>query len=397
MLDKKSSEKVSKLVLLDDEPVLSFKKDGLELLPFAKVIAGTVLGTRGPFTIGVFGDWGHGKTSVLKQAQSLLETYHKDEVIPVWFNAWQYEKEEHPIIPLVSTIVREAEKKLKFWQAEKETGVDAARKKAAAGLTKVTRALRAILYGLSAKASVKIPGFAEIEAGIVDKELIDRYEKLAGESDPLIDRTLYYNAFETLQTVVKEKNSGISFPKIAVLVDDLDRCLPPQALKLLESIKLVLCQPGFIFVLAIDRHIVENYIIKRYKEEFSIDDYERSGARYLDKIIQLPLQLPSHRSRFENYINTLCKGAVLTHDSNQDVKNAIKDLVQVLAIGSDYNPRSLVRFVNNLIVDRSIWETRGDPADSSRLGLCAVSKILLQELETGAIITLLTTKNSAST
>ena len=68
--------------------------------------------------------------------------------------------------------------------------------------------------------------------------------------DPLLDRTLYYNAFETIESVAAEQAAGDDAVKIVVFIDDLDRCLPPQALKLLESIKLVLAQRGFIFALA---------------------------------------------------------------------------------------------------------------------------------------------------
>jgi len=368
------------LVLLQDEPVSNFKGDQLGIEPFARVIAGAAVGTDGPFTIGVFANWGEGKTSLLKQAKTLVDEY-QPEIVTVWFNAWQYEKEEHPIVPLVASIVRAVDQKLQTLKKSPS--------KVKTALSSVSRALRAIAYGFSAKAKVGVPGFPEIEAGFVAKEMIDRYEKLTSAGDPLLDRTLYYNAFETLERVAAEQPTGEAAIKIVVFIDDLDRCLPPQSLKLLESIKLVLAQRGFIFALAVDRGMLESFVAVRYQKEYGIADYHASGTQYLDKIVQLPLALPPHRARFQHYIQQLLDGPVFKHASNELVRDAVKELVDVLAAGSNYNPRNLVRFLNNLIVDREIWasilQQQGEDdaeseLDAARLGLCAVSRILRQHL-----------------
>ena len=101
--------------------------------------------------------------------------------------------------------------------------------------------LRAVAYGFASKAKVKVPGFAEIEASFVAKDMIEQEAKLI--RDPLLDRSIYYDAFDKLS----ELNSAGEI-KIIVFIDDLERCFPNLAIKLLESIKLVLSQPGFIFV-----------------------------------------------------------------------------------------------------------------------------------------------------
>src|SRR6266404_2408228 len=123
------------LRLLEDEPVPGHWVDELKLDSFARVIAGAAVGTHGPFNIGVFADWGQGKTSVLRQAQSLIESDPKYvDVVTVWFNAWQYEKEEHVIIPLVASIVHRIELK----QAERAGN---AAETVRSGWTSLTRAL----------------------------------------------------------------------------------------------------------------------------------------------------------------------------------------------------------------------------------------------------------------
>ena len=83
------------------------RQDGLNFDAYSTVIANAALGTPGPFTIGVFGEWGTGKTSLMRMIEQKLAG---DDVVTVWFNAWQYEKEENPIVPLVGTIIQEIER-----------------------------------------------------------------------------------------------------------------------------------------------------------------------------------------------------------------------------------------------------------------------------------------------
>jgi len=96
-------KEIPRVLLLPDEPITSWQADKLDTARFAEVIASAAHHTETPFTIGVFGKWGQGKTSVLKQAESLITENYKDDVT-VWFNAWQYEQEEVPIVPLILTI-----------------------------------------------------------------------------------------------------------------------------------------------------------------------------------------------------------------------------------------------------------------------------------------------------
>jgi Leucine-rich repeat (LRR) protein len=356
--------------LLMDEPVGSVEEDILNLRPFADVIAGAALGTKGPFTIGVYAEWGEGKTSVLRLAKELVEN-SDSKIVTVWFNAWQYGKEDHPIVPLVATIAKSVSEKL--------SEIDKSNKKLKAGLSKMSMALRAIAYGFSAKGKVSVPGFGELEAGFVAKEMINRYDQLQKGDDPLIEKTLYYNAFEMLETLAKQATEDIETPKIAVFIDDLDRCNPPEAIKLLESIKLVLSQKGFVFTLALDKRVLQGFLKHRYEEEFKVKDYETGGKDYLDKIIQLPLPLLSHEKRFPGYIEKLLgTNTALNDPSNQPIKTVISDLKDVLAKGSQSNPRNLVRFLNNLIVDRLLWKMvdSGKEADAEVMGFCVISRIL---------------------
>ena len=358
------------LILLGDEPVPGWEADDLGLDPFARVVAGAALGSPGPFTIGVFAEWGFGKTSALRIAKSLLER-DRPEIVTVWFNAWQFEKEDHPIVPLIATILREIDRK--------QEGLGNTSRK---WLSSTALALRGIAYGVSLQAEASLPLLGKVGIDIDPSKMIDREEQLHAAEQSEWEKSLYYTAFKALEEVAYPESKGKAGkpPKIVIFIDDLDRCLPPQAIKLLESIKLVLAQRGFVFVLAVSRRVVEEYLEKRFDKEYGLESEQETGARYLDKIVQLALPLPPHQSRFRKYLERLLDGRVLSDDSNRQVKEALTGLVDLLARGADYNPRSLVRLINNLIVDQFLWQRVEGACDARLLGLCAVARSLQHHL-----------------
>ena len=85
--------------------------------------------------------------------------------------------------------------------------------------------------------------------------------------------------------------------RLIVFVDDLDRCLPEQAIEVLEAIKLFLEVEGTVFVLGMDKEVVELGIQARYGAMFHTGGIARaelpiSGDAYLQKIVQIPFHLP---------------------------------------------------------------------------------------------------------
>ncbi len=346
---------MSSFKLLNDlaiEEEQNSRVDGLGFQTYAQVLGNAALGTQGPFTIGIFGEWGTGKTSLMHLMQSYL---NKDKnVVTVWFNAWRYEKEEHPIVPLLATIIRELQLNRTFTQSLTNQGRE------------LLNALRAVAYGFSAKSTLKVPGLAEIEASFVAKEMVDRAESLS--NDPLLGRSLYYEAFERL-SATKIGNGK----KIVVFVDDLDRCFPDLAIKLLESIKLVLSQSGFIFVLGVARTVIEGYLQHRYQKEYGLENFE--GEFYLDKIVQLPFHIPPHHERVNQFCDSLLKQL---DPADTDV---FASILPTIANTTGGNPRATIRFVNNLLIDRAINHSLAetDEMESIPIEYFAVTRILQQQ------------------
>jgi uncharacterized protein YjbI with pentapeptide repeats len=323
----------------------------LDFGTYAEILANAARDTEGPFAIGVFGKWGTGKSSLMKliegelrQPQNRLDT----KVIPVWFNAWQYEKDVNPIVPLVGTIIK---------------GIEASGGAANRGLANLAKALRAIAYGFQVKVGFGI-GANKGEAGFNAKDIIDRYGEL---TDPLLDRSLFYDAFELLKKATEDPEC----PKIVVFLDDLDRCLLDKSLFMLEYIKLVLAQRGFIFFLGLDDRVIVAYLNKRFRDEFKVETF--SGTEYLEKIVQLSFRIPSHRDRILTYVQHLIANHVPA-----ELRERFDSVSEVLAIASQDNPRAVIRMLNNTIVDHAIDQK--DQTIKFDLPMLVVSRIL-QERE----------------
>jgi predicted KAP-like P-loop ATPase len=46
------------------------------------------------FSIGIYGEWGSGKTTLMKSIEEKLSQESNKDILTVWFNAWRYEREE---------------------------------------------------------------------------------------------------------------------------------------------------------------------------------------------------------------------------------------------------------------------------------------------------------------
>jgi hypothetical protein len=418
---------LTRLALLDDEPILSFEKDRLGVLQYADVIAGTALGSAGPFTIGVFGNWGEGKTSILRAAESRLNERATAEtatpsvkeggrlhnhVITVWFNAWQFEREERPIVPLVASIQRAVLARID----EDKTFLDGLGEKGKGFVKRLLRGgvklLSAAKFRAEGKAGLPFVTEGKASAEIDGAKVADALQAFFGkEAAPdrtfmsqQIDQCLHLAVFDTLDDAREIASSitvgkGGEFPRIVVFIDDLDRCQPDKAFELIEAVKVVLAQPGFIFVLGLNRAIVDAYVETVWQDRLK-EKYKDQAARYLDKIIQLPLYVRSHKKRFDEFVKDL----LFVRLKDMVPKETLEVFAEVyhhFGETTAYGPRTLVRRINTLLVDQRLrpeW-TSGDHKDvvglmdKDFLGLCLVQRTLLDDLERATVLDMV--KNDA--
>jgi len=277
-----------------------------------------------PLSVGLFGEWGSGKTHLLKLIESSINTIQLDDnasketkktfpqtTIPIFFNAWRFEKEEHMIVPLFQTLLSSME------EYEHRTLGDEAKKILSHTLIKLKVLGKALSKGLKipdklGEIPTKIKNLdATVITDVLNVESISKeYEKKVKEE--LVDdelfkelteqsrlESVYYKIPEWIEKITIADNINFVF-----LIDDLDRCLPENTLKMLESIKLFLDVPSCAFVLAIDDDVVERGVAYHYRDylkdivrvdgeiENQSQELPITGHEYLEKMIQLPFRIP---------------------------------------------------------------------------------------------------------
>jgi len=130
--------------------------------------------------------------------------------------------------------------------------------------------------------------------------------------------------------------------RLVVFIDDLDRCLPEKTIDILEVIKLFLDVPKCIFVLGVEKEVIERGIEVRYKSK---DQKPISGKDYIEKIIQIPFVLPPIREDdMAAFIEKLGIG------------EREKRYVTIVAKGAGCNPRKVKMFLNVLRIRHAIVE-----------------------------------------
>lgn len=231
-------------------------------------------------TIALEGNWGSGKTFFVKQVKMVLDAHNPNyqpvngflteerrkaikekcsefnaedgstELKPqlcVYYDAWQNDNDEDPILSLVYSIV-------------KETGSD---------------------FSFDKKPTLDICG--ELIKLVCDKDISKLIKVLKGENAlDLIKETKdeAEKVSEFLQSLLPEVGK-----RLIVFVDELDRCKPSYAVKILERIKHYFLDEEITFVFSVNINELQHTIKKHYGNDFD-------ATRYLDRFFDLRATLP---------------------------------------------------------------------------------------------------------
>lgn len=262
-----------------------------------------------PLTLGVFGDWGSGKSSILESIECKLTTsqFKEDGVYCIQFNGWSFEGYDDAKAALMEAIVSKIE--AEFTTKE---GVKAVAKKLYHSINwmRVAKAALPVATAYFSGGASLIP---QIASGL--KDIIGSPEKITSLlTDGNLEEKLSGFIKNSPDQVSAESQSVRDFrdnmgsllekskiKKLVVIVDDLDRCLPERIIDNLEAMKLFLNVQNTVFIIGADSRIVESAIAHRYKERFPIEPSYSDGEDamdkkivrdYLEKLIQVPYNLP---------------------------------------------------------------------------------------------------------
>lgn len=396
-----------------------------------------------PVTVGVYGDWGSGKSSVIQLLRQRIAS--EPDLLAVYFNGWRFEGYEDAKAALASTILEQIEEEAEKPSGGKLAKVKATVLKAVEGfwgrvdklrLGKQVLAVGAnagIAAGAVALGATAAPVTAAAVLGVVVKSLIESGKKIDGDAlAELIKEREKAEAQELRDMHVSVRDFHKEFGKLVeqlgvkrlvVIVDDLDRCLPHNVIETLEAIRLFLSAPNTAFVIAADDALIRDAVRYRYPDGAAlapgVEERPRApvSTRYLEKLVQVPIRVPPlSRSDLHGYLNllfaeqrandaesftALCDrvraassydvisfhagnaqqllGDVVSDDLKSDFVLA-EQIAPVLALTAEGNPRQTKRFLNALVLRLEMAEARGVTLDRSRAAKLLLLEYFLPEL-----------------
>jgi len=267
-----------------------------------------------PTTVGVYGDWGSGKSSLLRMVEKRLRA--EEGTLVLWFNGWLFESFEDAKTALMGTIIDEIVSKRTLNAEVKDTV-----KKLGLRMLKRLQVFRLMGAGVRAVSAYSIAGkvgavtslTADGAAFLTDfakqsEEDVSKIEAMAAED---VEKELKGDAGQSLRRGIREFRNDFEnllketqIKRLVVLIDDLDRCMPDTIIETLEAIKLFLFVPHTAFVIGADERLVQYAVRRRFPE--LPGDRADVGQDYLEKLIQFAVRVPPlGRTEMETYINLL--------------------------------------------------------------------------------------------
>lgn len=366
-----------------------------------------------PSTIGLYGDWGSGKSSLMKLAQKKIEEKNteigdeKDSIktLCIEFNGWLFEGYEDTKTSLCGVILDALADEKRFSKEITDYAKTLIKK---IDFNKILG--KGIKYeldffltgGIGALTDLTLSSvLSTIKTNVSEVQAKDLEEILNKFKKDDKTRTEIKNFREEFKQLLQKSN----VENVVVFIDELDRCLPDTVLEVFEAMRLFLFVEGMSFVIGADERLIQYSIKSKYKEVpgNNLD----IGKEYLEKVIQYPLYIPQlTRAEVNQYLACLLLRETLTENQFKEILSIIytlapnqdfsmeqisdkapdiaesckKDMAlarqisSVLAPSINGNPRQCKRFLNTLYMRLKLAKARNVALDKNIL-----AKLMLAE------------------
>lgn len=227
-----------------DAPIVDASQDVFNRFPFAQRIAKVISNRQdaSSIVIGIYGAWGEGKTSVFNFIENELD--QEEHVVCIRFNPWRFADENTMLLNFFNDLVRAIDRELETRGEKLGEAIN----------TYVKPLAQFFGRGESVDAVSSMLSSADID------EIKSRVEKILEE----------------------EKK------RVVIFIDDIDRLEKSEIHAIFRMVKLTADFKYTAYVLAFDKEMVSASLQERYGTANS-----QAGRLFLEKIIQVPLQLPA--------------------------------------------------------------------------------------------------------
>jgi tyrosinase len=286
---------------------------------FAEIIASE--DTTAPLTIGIYGSWGIGKSSLLEMIAGQFEDPDAGTtpVHVLEFNAWEYNSSEKIWPALVRRVMEEMEqraqwtRKARLWDTfGRNLDREWRRRRAplVVGFVSVlvVAFVAAVELNLSpaliftALAALGISGAAKLISDVATNPVSKWVATLVEHEDYGEELPYMREIRDDLRFLARQMCKDGEQPRILVMIDDLDRCEPEKAVEVLQAVNQLLDFDAFVVCLGIDARVITAAVEAHYNQ--LLGETGASGYEYLDKIVQIPFRIPTPTpTEVENFLS----------------------------------------------------------------------------------------------
>ena len=369
-------------------------------------------------TIGIHGDWGAGKTSVLTMVQSAMEG--DKTVACLWFNGWTFEGFDDAKTVLIEATIGELcrqkstigkVKELSTRLIKRIDGWKVARHAAGIAFAAITGVPYPDLVGTVVEGIKQLAGnMKSMSATNIEDKVTELASLVKPDEQTGIPEQIYQFREEFAKLLEEAKIN-----QLVVLIDDLDRCLPETAIATLEAIRLFLFVPKTAFIIGADEGMIEYAVRQHFPNLPAFSGSVPYARNYLEKLIQVPFRIPAlglqevrvyvtlllievllgqHEPGFIRLLdkakNTLNQPWLGSGISQADVRAVdvakqaeldkayllAQQIGPILAEGTKGNPRQIKRFLNSMFIRLAIAKARGF---TQSMNQAVLAKLMLVE------------------
>jgi KAP family P-loop domain len=335
-----------------DEPLTDPTNDLLDVDQHARALANYIREQEKqlPFTVGIFGEWGEGKTTMVGFLEHHLRELRKNEagkeIKFVTFSAWPFTTSEKLWRALILKIAKvlfaedaraaeEKQKQLqekvepqhsnswwdrmshflsndffprkdpppplseyeKFLKRLEETDFGRISKRTPTKQVNQEAMMTAVVNGaltVLGTMSPLISGLRGLFGSKIDVEQVNHAQTDESSTEAVEALPNFRQVFAEMLDAKTDKDEAVY-----VFIDDLDRAQPDVALDIMESIRIALNEVSCVFIIAVDETLISQGLRLRYRELFAevnkageVEALANKGQEYLEKIIQFRTRVP---------------------------------------------------------------------------------------------------------
>lgn len=330
-----------------DEPIKEFKDDKLNRTEFAKTFGNAINSYKNEdcLVIGLMGEWGSGKTSLINLCLKQIE----DKII-IHFNPWIFSEENNLIWKFFNALIQSLDEIDLNKEYENSEENNAQNNSFYKKLNEINIIKKYNNKKTINKLKNKLKKFFNKSITSANLSYSDglRQISVGGSFSPNWEDEINEEELFDLKKSINEDLNELS-TKIIVIIDNIDRLSDSEVKQIFKLVKSIADFKNLIYILSFDR----NMVIKSLE---NIQIY--SPEKYLEKIIQIPIQMPKveELSLYSYFEWELAKIHIsdqfsITFDENGEFIEILNNLTYFIN-----NLRDVKRFINTLKFFSNILE-----------------------------------------